>query len=196
MLKVIQKLYVSAVCAQGPIDAQLKSGWLWGIAQFYLYPEPIGYIVMFYWDDSNISQPTKLTHRSEDLCVHTVKVSIIQSNWCNGAFLSPIAPLSSFLLKSYYDWSCTESVKKYLAKALAKCLHSLLIGHALQFGLLLVQKTCMVDGKKSFTHLYVSNKWDSWQILFRITYERGGIRIEISTSLYGWAWLSWINSEI
>lgn len=29
----------------------------------------------------------------------------------------------------------------YLAKALAKCLHSPLIGHALQFGLLLVQNT-------------------------------------------------------
>jgi len=33
--------------------------------------------------------------------------------------------------------------EKYLAKALAKCLHSPLIGHALQFGLLFVQKTCM-----------------------------------------------------
>lgn len=30
-----------------------------------------------------------------------------------------------------------------LAKALAKCLHSPLIGHALQFGLLFVQKTCI-----------------------------------------------------
>jgi len=30
----------------------------------------------------------------------------------------------------------------YLAKALAKCLHSPLIGQALQFGLLFVQKTC------------------------------------------------------
>jgi hypothetical protein len=30
-----------------------------------------------------------------------------------------------------------------LANALAKCLHSPLIGHALQFGLLFVQKTCI-----------------------------------------------------
>jgi len=31
----------------------------------------------------------------------------------------------------------------YLANALAKCRHSALIGHALQFGLLFVQKTCI-----------------------------------------------------
>lgn len=51
----------------------------------------------------------------------------------------------------------TEGVQKvcqYLAKALAKCLHSLLIGHALQFGLFLVQKTCMVDVKKSHSSIY------------------------------------------
>lgn len=36
----------------------------------------------------------------------------------------------------------------YLAKALAKCLHSPLMGHALQFGLLFVQKTCICQTVK------------------------------------------------
>jgi hypothetical protein len=33
----------------------------------------------------------------------------------------------------------------HLERALAKCLHSAFIGHALQLGLLLVQKTCKVQ---------------------------------------------------
>lgn len=36
-------------------------------------------------------------------------------------------------------------IKADLANALAKCLHSPLIGHELQFGLLFVQKTCMIS---------------------------------------------------
>lgn len=90
----------------------------------------------------------------------------------------------------------TEVTQKVtnLAKALAKCLHSLLIGHALQFGLLLVQNTYMVYGKKSVTHLYIHIKASSgtqgtliWDSCSRR--ERKEIQIEISTPLT-WARLS------
>lgn len=40
-----------------------------------------------------------------------------------------------------------SEISANLAKALAKCLHSPLIGQALQFGLLFVQKTCVQINK-------------------------------------------------
>jgi hypothetical protein len=43
-----------------------------------------------------------------------------------------------------------SSENSHLAKALAKCLHSPRIGHALQFGLLLVQKTCAIKNWPCF----------------------------------------------
>lgn len=56
---------------------------------------------------------------------------------------SPNHILTCIKTESYKCVEMDEELELHLENALAKCLHSLRSGHALQFGLLLVQKTCI-----------------------------------------------------
>jgi len=61
---------------------------------------------------------------------------------------------SLFVLK-FIGSSVLQTMRQDLANALAKCRHSPLIGHALQLGLLFVQKTCKIYSKCPLAYMFV-----------------------------------------
>jgi hypothetical protein len=142
--------------------------WLWGIAQFCLHPELVGYIchVLLRW-----FQYLKFSTNESGRGHHKVYVCTLwkyQLFRPFGGFLSPlIAPQSAFLLNHNLLWlkvyrKCVNTLQRHLQSA---CTHSSLGMHCNLVCFWYKRPASLMW--RSLTHLYIiSNKWDSRHLLY------------------------------